>query len=251
MKRHGFTLVQLLVVISILGILASIVFMGVSTAREKARMTSLLVLEERIRSSVGQKVLGMWSLDGSPNDGTPSANNGVIAGVSDWRAASQCIRGSCLNFDGSTRFDVDQMTSVQSRSKRTFTFMVWFKPETQNAGMLVDGYMMNGAMVWSALVQNSNANLWYNLGLDGAGVGESLYAVSPTANKWHLLVITYTGGNTFNAYVDGILDATFTRSTVTTNLYANITLGSKENGTDKYRGLLDEAILFSDPIEFD
>lgn len=75
-KKRGFTLVELLFVISILGIILIIVLASLYSAREKARVASLLRFSSGIYHSLGHATAGMWSFDeGSTTVTDISGNN--------------------------------------------------------------------------------------------------------------------------------------------------------------------------------
>jgi len=78
-KEKSFTLVELLVVVAIIGLLASITLVSVKNVREKARIVKLLQFSTNIHHGLGAYTEGLWGFDGNfldssgqGHDGTPS-----------------------------------------------------------------------------------------------------------------------------------------------------------------------------------
>ncbi|MDP1624281.1 MAG: type II secretion system protein, partial [bacterium] len=111
MKKHnqkGFTLAELLVVISILGLLASIVLVSTSGATERARIAKILQWSQSLHSLLGADVVGIWRLDENPAihgttmvDSSGNGNNGTLFtndGATNKAVAG--VVGGALSFDG-------------------------------------------------------------------------------------------------------------------------------------------------------
>ena len=86
MKKRGFTLVELLVVISIISFLSSIVLASLNTAREKGRLGAAMQFSAQLQHQQGK--MGYWSFNnGNTND--ESGFNNQISQTHGWD-----IRGS-------------------------------------------------------------------------------------------------------------------------------------------------------------
>ena len=62
-KDKAFTLIELLVVIAIVGLLSSIVLIGVNSARGKARIAKGLQFNKNIEHSLGDSMIARWCFD--------------------------------------------------------------------------------------------------------------------------------------------------------------------------------------------
>ena len=62
-KLNGFTLVELLVVISIIGLLSSIVLVSFSNSRDKARLAKSQQFDAQISHALGAYAVGIWRFE--------------------------------------------------------------------------------------------------------------------------------------------------------------------------------------------
>ncbi|MGI6637421.1 MAG: prepilin-type N-terminal cleavage/methylation domain-containing protein, partial [Minisyncoccales bacterium] len=65
-KQSAFTLVELLVVVAVLALLASIVFSNLTGAREQAKISNALSFQSNMHNLLGADLVGWWNFD----DGT-------------------------------------------------------------------------------------------------------------------------------------------------------------------------------------
>jgi len=81
-NRKGFTLVELLLVMAIIGILAGIIMIGMSSSRKRSKVTAALETANSVKSELAHCYLNNATVD---NWGNASTGGGTICpGAGDW-----------------------------------------------------------------------------------------------------------------------------------------------------------------------
>ncbi|TSC78192.1 MAG: hypothetical protein G01um101429_880 [Parcubacteria group bacterium Gr01-1014_29] len=258
----GFTLVELLVVISIISTLASVVLTSVNSAREKARIAAGKSLYAQLDHTLGASAVGSWSFEeGSgttARDASGEGNSGTLNGGVTWQTESQCgleLR-RCLGFDGATGYIAIPHSELLQNTNMTVS--VWMKasPSQTDAQYLVvdkehgwvtpySGWLMQG---------NTTGNLqWAICYYDGSNL--CVATESPQSlldNKWHHAAGTYDG-TMLRLYIDGHLVSTAAWSGPGTwKNNRDVIIGRSWHGTGVpnryFNGLIDEARIYSETL---
>jgi prepilin-type N-terminal cleavage/methylation domain-containing protein len=134
-KEKSFTLIELLIVIAIIGIIASIVLTSLGSARRKARLAGGIQFENNIANVFGNDVVGWWEFDeGSGSvakDSSGNNNNGTINGALFRCAASDANntpsgKGCSLDFNGQSDYvEVPDSSSLTLSDGVTITMWVY------------------------------------------------------------------------------------------------------------------------------
>ncbi|MFA5638829.1 MAG: prepilin-type N-terminal cleavage/methylation domain-containing protein [Anaerovoracaceae bacterium] len=132
-NRASFTLVELLVVVAVLALLASIVFSNLTGAREQAKISNALSFQSQIQSLLGSDLIGRWSFNEGTGtvayDSSGYGNNGVLKNFnfsdsSGWSNDTPSPGGYSLKFDGSNDYvDCGNVGNYQE-----ITLSAWIKP---------------------------------------------------------------------------------------------------------------------------
>ncbi len=103
-KDKAFTLVELLVVVAVLALLASIVFSNLTGAREQAKISNILAFQSQVHNLMGSDLIGWWNFDegtGSvAKDSSGYGNDGTIVGATRVDGIPGA-GGKALEFNGS------------------------------------------------------------------------------------------------------------------------------------------------------
>ncbi len=208
MKNKSFTLIELLVVIVIIGILAGVIIVSVSSSINKATIAKLKVFENNIQSELGANMVSRWKLDGNANDAWGSNNGTLGDGVTSStyptvKTEAECVTGTCMSFDGLNDYincgnnaDLDFITYAG-----TYTFSAWIYSSN------LTGVTRTSIVGKSPLSSDRNVLSCYGSSVRfGYYNGIAWYGVSGlfTLNKWNYVAGINNGGS-LSLYLDGVI----------------------------------------------
>ena len=217
-NQKAFTLVELLVVISIIGLLSSIVLVSFSNSRDKARLAKAQQFDAQISHALGAYAVGIWRFeegtgtivqdssgygnDGILGDGTCTPGNGSCP---DWTDGVY-PETSALEFDGID--DYVKCKNTTNLQVNTGTIEFWFKPDLdQGSGPGWQGGVLakvgddaNNVEVW--LGRDHTPLFLYFLGIENSAISFRIGIGNIVQNNWYHLVGTWNKKGTI-IYING------------------------------------------------
>ncbi len=127
-KKSGFTLTEIMMVVSLIALLSTVVMASLAKAKEKGRNAAVLSEVHQIRNQ-----MALYANDhngGYPNPAVPTAANYYCIGAS-----------SCIGLDGVTVIS-NQLAGIGSKNTIASenSFLNMLKPKTANATVYSDGF---------------------------------------------------------------------------------------------------------------
>jgi type II secretory pathway pseudopilin PulG len=190
-KEKSFTIIELLVVVSIIGLLGSIILVAIKDARGKAYIAKSLTFSASIKNSLGAYLVGEWSFnEGSGsivNDTSGNGNNGNWSGSS-WVDNEIKELGKAGNFGGTNYVTItDPGTNSVLDLINKVTIEVWVNPTNPD---LFPQYIVNKDTSYTLMIGSNRARFYLQ-----TTSGSVTYASSSsqvfTAGQWHHYVASY------------------------------------------------------------
>jgi prepilin-type N-terminal cleavage/methylation domain-containing protein len=233
MSRRAFTLVELLVVISIIGLLSSIAVVSMGSSREKARIARGISYEQSVQQALGDEIFASWDFDEcsgtAANDTSGNGLNGTLTGGPTWSTDTPGGKGCSLSFNGSTAYVSIPYVGTSSTS---LAYSLWFKPADASTRTLIS--------YRSTLIRVSNIAIsWY----PDVNLSVGTVAKSVSTNVWHHLVIDQNG-TSYSVYLDGGLAGSGTVAVLNNASYPGAGIGIYA-GAQFFSGLMDNVRIFS------
>lgn len=144
-SRNAFTLIEIVLVVAIIALLASIVMFSIKGVRENARINAIHHFAQSVHNAVGADLAGMWRFEeGSgttAQDFSGNRHDGTLIGQTSY-VPNSVLGGNALRFDGNG--DYVNLPSFYPYDK-TATYAAWVMMEGSSDTGGIFGHDMNQA----------------------------------------------------------------------------------------------------------
>jgi prepilin-type N-terminal cleavage/methylation domain-containing protein len=216
--KTGFTLIELMAVISIITLFSSIVLVALNNVRDNARIAGSKQFSSHVIGQLGDNLISYWSFESASNLGKDfwGSNDGTLV---NGPTQVDGVIGQALSFDG-----VDDYVSISTSASldidtNPVTMEAWVYPTSVSQSYRE--IIGRGVRGFNGYGLNLNTDK-INLGYHGGGSLNSVATLN--ANQWYHVVGIINGASS-KIYIDGKVDNTIGTVDIKASIY-NATIGA-------------------------
>ncbi len=245
-KNKGFTIIEILMVLAVIGILSAVVTTNLRGVKDKARINKALQFSQGLYTSLGsntalhldfENVAGNVVVDRSENKNNATLLNGAVI--------TSSIVGSGVSLDGVNDY-LDFNFSFFDAPKKQFTVALWARP---NAIPAADQIMLHN-------LENNEFMLGYNsageffFAYNGLSTGwQRLNSKVMPPQKWYHIAVNWDEENNISQiFIDGSTQNTVNPGEGLSSQVGGSVLGAKRQGAgtvNNFDGILDDVRIYN------
>ncbi|MCK4781608.1 prepilin-type N-terminal cleavage/methylation domain-containing protein [Candidatus Parcubacteria bacterium] len=242
--KKGFTLVELLIAIAIIGVLSSLIVANLKNAKERAEQKKAMGFAHTVRVSLGSDLVGEWTFNDATNLGKDTSgydNHGTNYGVS---LISGIIRGAS-EFKSSEGDYLDCGGNTSLRPGSEITVEAWFKLSTiSGTNTILSKDNPGPTNYWTDI--RSNGTIIYVGGYTSAGgacyQGTSVSTIS--TDTWYHLAWTYNRKKIIT-YLNSDTISDVPKTCALNANDAPFRIGTRNGTGNMFNGAIDEVRIYN------
>jgi prepilin-type N-terminal cleavage/methylation domain-containing protein len=251
-KDKAFTLVELLVVVAVLALLASIVFSNLTGAREQAKISNALSFQSNMHNLLGADLVGWWNFDDEDNrykDLSGYGNNGSCISCPTLVDGVPGTSGKAMSFNGSGNcITIDGVSSLQSVDGliNGFTISVWVDssevPSSEYEGVIE--LRKNSSSEYALVISRNSSTDPHDFRIRYWQDGGTSRAFSLPNLGWNYITVSVFDNN-ISVYVNGDRVSRGGFTAPFDMFSGGIYIGKYSYQTNYFNGLIDDVRIYS------
>lgn len=239
--HRAFTLVEILIAVSILGVLAAALLVSLNSARGKAKIGASIEFE----SAVDHSSPAAMKYDFNDCSGTSAASGGserqslTLAFGPTWSSDTPASGGCSLSLDGADDY-ARTSAATSDWTQQSFTVSAWIKPQNAGAAVTAEGWGFRLFGNGQAVMKDVPQNPYYLTPTPGCPTGSWCHIAlsAKYASPSSAVVTGYINGKAFGTVTVPLLAAT-----------NSLLVGAgNTGGYQQYLGLVDDVRIYPDAL---
>ena len=230
MQNKSFTLIELLVVIVIIGILAGVIIVSVSSSINKANFAKAQSFSNTVQNELLGDLVSEWTFDNPslPGEDTWGNNDGIVSGATYVpKANGECVYGGCMIFDGNDYIDCGELGNPAHG-----TIALWaLKTDTAERYLLDGRGGGNGYLITH--YDGYDVNFYGLIHWNGLEI-----------NKWNFIVVAVNPTET-KLYVNGDFKASGNGLSIN---FSSVKIGARYTNSSFFLGLIDDVRIYNEAL---
>ncbi len=246
-KNKGFTIIEIIIALAIIGVLSAIVATNLQGVKDKARINKALQFSQGLYASFGSNTtlyLDFENISGfTVLDKSESKNNGTLLnGASEVSS----LLGSGINFDGINDY-IDFNFSFFDNPKSQFTVAFWIFPNTTSGiDQIILHNLENGEF---KIGYDSSGKLFF--AYNGSNSGWQRFDSKKTlaTGKWYHIAVNWDEKNNISQiFIDGTSRNIINPGESLASQTGNPTIGAQRQTssiTNNFNGVVDDIRIYN------